>query len=194
MFNYYFFSKILSRKKWIDNCGNPEIAELSDRQLRGRRLCSDHFERSAFTTSGAKETLSEKAVPMMYVPGTPVPIKRDVETITSEKIVPAAVGTVQVKKRSVGRPRKIPVVEEEHGSGNVVKSEALVGHGDNAPANVKGDQTVEVKAEGRVEVQPVLKRGPGRPKKSVVSEVVQAAKEDSLGKDNSPSVDPGPDR
>lgn len=54
--------------QWIINSGRDDFAELEDRQLRCRYLCSEHFKDSAFTNHLKKKLLQNNhlAIPIPF--------------------------------------------------------------------------------------------------------------------------------
>lgn len=48
----------------MKNCGNLELQSLSERQLRGKRICSDHFSQNSFIRPESRTALTDAAVPV----------------------------------------------------------------------------------------------------------------------------------
>ncbi|XP_044007677.1 uncharacterized protein LOC122852127 [Aphidius gifuensis] len=55
---------IEKKKKWIENCGNPELKKYSDKYIRNLKICADHFPPSAFV-SEFKDKLKTNAIPLL---------------------------------------------------------------------------------------------------------------------------------
>ena len=177
---FIFIQTNYRRKKWIDNCGNPEIAQLSDRQLRGRRICSDHFDKSAFANPTTTDSLTEKAVPVLFEEGKVSPgQKKDIEATAGDE------SESPPKKR--GRPPRksgnvVPAVVKGE-EAQIGASEAESGDEVEEKPKAKGQDKTPVKAEPGE--QTPVKRGPGRPPRKISVSAAQSVDVKVLPKDES---------
>lgn len=107
----------------MQNCGNLELEQLNDRQLRGKRICSDHFTPKSFQS---KTALKDAAVPIVskHKQGATTPAK-SVKHATQEK------ETVKSKADAPGETPSSP--KEEAPMKKVKPSEDIV-----APTGAKG--------------------------------------------------------
>jgi len=92
----------------MENCSNSELLSLNDRQLRLKRVCSDHFAPAAFISAETRNQLTEKAVPLSQKEADAAKVSARVLE-ESQQVAP---------KRGRGRPPKAsgtgtPVVKKE---------------------------------------------------------------------------------
>ncbi|ODM92558.1 Histone acetyltransferase KAT5 [Orchesella cincta] len=52
------------RTQWMENCGIENLRELGERQLRRKKICSDHFETGDFSRPGSRAALKDTAIPI----------------------------------------------------------------------------------------------------------------------------------
>ncbi|ODM91712.1 hypothetical protein Ocin01_14969, partial [Orchesella cincta] len=91
---YGFVFQFCRRKKWMDNCGNTELKDMDERQLRRKRICSDHFILKAFSRPESRTALNDTAVP--------IPAKKPPATKQS---TPAPVATKSSAAESPATPK-----------------------------------------------------------------------------------------
>ncbi|CAL8143954.1 unnamed protein product [Orchesella dallaii] len=89
------------RKKWMDNCGNTELKDMDERQLRRKRICSDHFISKAFSRPESRTALNDSAVPI------PAKIPAKPRTTKESTPVPSSKASTSITE-SVSTPKKPP--------------------------------------------------------------------------------------
>jgi len=111
------------RKKWMQNSGNVALESLPERQLRGKRICSDHFTEKSFQRPESKTALNDTAVPIVAKTGKTEPppspaagrfSKGKIEKKDSAKPEPAAEKTSKANTDNVPAVKTpVPAKEEK---------------------------------------------------------------------------------